>query len=421
MEVVSIQLWLHTLHLTLSYMGMKLVRPFALTTVVFAFSSVIAGCSGDSEGLGLPPVASPGEATEVPESPDASVVPADPPADPPPSNPPPTEPPDPTTDAGAPVDPGPLPVGREALCNAVSVTRPWTQAEASSLLNEVVRRYVVLKRDNDALIRQRGVGRYAGVRSATYQAVEAGNFAGAAALLAPKIKDGSNATAVAREIYGTSCIGRVYSILRASYAAIGRSAEWDAVERCGRAWDSDGLHVQQALIRNGWVSPAIGLLTDSKTLPGSATEQDLHRGLLRGVQSGSYYGVPLSKTTFIKDFMPTAGGSTVRDESEFLRLGRSTFLAVGTLRAAYHVPIVVPAAVIPDEFAPASGSARTAWLNAKTRGEPFVMESHSLREAWDPTNFEIRPLRDVIAETQNASVKYLSGTLLMAPFGTFQP
>jgi hypothetical protein len=309
---------------------------------------------------------------------------------------------------------------KNRVCNAVT-GRAWTAAESDRLLNEVVTRYVALKSENDAKIRSRGVGLYLGVRTQIYKAIDEQRMDDAADMIASRIKDGSNPRAVAEELRGTSCIGRVYSILRASYTAIGRGSEWAAIERCGRAWDSDGLNVQQALIKNGWISPAIGFISDSKTLPGPSSEQDLHRGLLRGVMRGSYYGVPLSRSTVLKDFLPTEGGNTALDESTLLRLGRSKFLAVGTIRAAYHVPIVVPASVIPSQFAPSDGSARAAWLSAKGRGEPFVMESHSLRLPWDPTNFEIRPLREVILETVDSNEKYLSGTLLMAPFSQFSP
>jgi hypothetical protein len=308
---------------------------------------------------------------------------------------------------------------KQSVCNAIPSPRRWTESESDRLLNEVVSRFVKLKRDNDALIATRGVGQYAGTRSQTYKATLEGRVDEAAARIAPYVKDGSNPRAIAENLRGTSCIGRVYSVLKGAYAAIGRSSEWAAVEKCGRAWDSDGLNVQQALIKNGWNAPALGFITDSKVLPGSAAEQDLHRGLLRGVLRGSYYGVPLARSTVMKDFLPTAGGATVRDDSVFMRLGKSKFLAVGTLRAAYHVPVVVPAAYIPADLAPASGSARTSWLAAKAAGEPFVLESHSLREVWDPTNFEIRPFREVISETLGSEEKYLSGTLLFAPFSSF--
>ena len=73
---------------------------------------------------------------------------------------------------------------------------------------------------------------------------------------------------------------------------------------------------------------------------------------------------------------------------------------------------------MPEEFAPpaGAGAARTAWMAARDRGEPFVLESHSLRQPWDSTNFEVRPLTDVIAQTYGESVIDSTGTILFTPF-----
>lgn len=100
------------------------------------------------------------------------------------------------------------------------------------------------------------------------------------------------------------------------------------------------------------------------------------------------------------------------DDALFLRLGGSKTLAFGTFRGAFHVPFIVPAASIPDDLA-SSGAARSA----KVRGEPFVIESHSLRQPWDATNFEIRPLAEVMTETFDDSITYATGTILFAPLG----
>lgn len=305
---------------------------------------------------------------------------------------------------------------RDAVCNAIPKPRPWTKAEFKRLQNEVVTRYVALKRSNDALIAQRGVGGYAGARTEIWKAISLRNDrAAAASLLRSRLKPGYDANQVAREMQGTSCIGRVYEILKASYQAIGRGDEWAPIERCGRAWNSDGLHVQQALIKNGWPSPTLGLATDVARAPGTGDNASTHNGFLTAQRRGSYYGTPVSTKVMLKDFMPTPGSSTRKDEALLLQIGRSDFLSVGTLRGAYHVPMLVPARLLPTDLAPRSGAARTAWLRAHERNEPFVLESHSLRQPWDPTNFEIRPLTDVIGETMTQSVIYSTGTLLMAP------
>jgi hypothetical protein len=306
---------------------------------------------------------------------------------------------------------------KTALCNAIP-TRPLSAQEGAALRKEVITRFAKLKRDNDALLARRGVGGFAGGRSAFMLAIYAGDEARATALIAPKLKPGFNARTVAKEIQGTSCIGRVYAVFKESYAAIGRGADWAPIEKCGRAWDSDGLHFQQALIKSGWPAPTLGLATDTAKPPGNAADVALHKEFLRAQASGKYYGTPVSKTMLLKNFLPTPGSSTVRDESMFLQLGRSQFLSVGTLRGAYHVPLVVPGGEIPADIAP-QGSKRQAWLDARTRGEPFVLESHLTRAPWDATNFEIRPLREVIAETFSSTATYGSGTLLMAPGSTF--
>ncbi len=308
---------------------------------------------------------------------------------------------------------------RTALCGKVAPARPWTAAEGDRLLQEVVARFTALKSENDALIASRGVGRFLGVRTAIAKKIDAGDFAGAAADLAPYIKKDAkgvpvaSANAIARELAGTSCIGRAYAILREAYAAIGRSSEWDAIEKCGRAWDSDGLHVQDALIRDGWKSPSLGFVTDRAKLPGTADERALHQGLVSSAGK-KYFGVPVAPN-LLADFLPTPGSTTAKKDAALLALGKSKFLAFGTFRAAFHVPLVVPASVVPASLAPA-GSAGVAWKAAKDRGEPFIFESHSLRQPWDPTNFEVRPMTAAIQETMNGTVIYATGTLLFAPF-----
>ena len=308
---------------------------------------------------------------------------------------------------------------KDVICNAIPSPRAWTPAEQTKLASEVVRRFVELKKNNDALIAQRGVGNYTGARTEIWKAISLrDDRAAAAALIKPRLKPGFDAARVAAEMQGTSCIGRVYEILREVYKSLGRESEWAAIEKCGRAWDSDGLHVQQALIKNGWPAPTLGFVTDDAKAPGVGEELDIHLGFLRSRAQGSYYGTPVSKNTVLRNFMPTAGSSTRRDDSLLLTVGASKFLAVGTLRAAYHVPFIVPAAAIPESAAP-TGSASVAWLDARRRNEPFVMESHSLRQPWDATNFEIRPLKEVIGETMSQNVIYSTGTILFAPGSTY--
>lgn len=305
---------------------------------------------------------------------------------------------------------------KAALCNAIPTPRAWTAEESTRLGREVVQRFLELKRTNDALIRERGVGRYAGARSGVMKRINAGDKSGATADVRAHVKPGVNAASIVDEIQGTSCIGVVYRVLRESYATLGRQNEWAAVEKCGRAWDSDGLHVQQALIKAGWPAPTLGLASDSARPMGSAEEQAMHKEFLRAAKAGAYYGTPVHKTILLQDFLPTPGSSTAKNDAMLLQIGRSKFLAVGTLRGAYHVPLIVPADMIPEEFAPGQGAARTSWLSARERGEPFVLESHSLRQPWDATNFEVRPLTAVIAETYQQSVIYSTGTMLFAPF-----
>lgn len=301
---------------------------------------------------------------------------------------------------------------KQAICNAIPRPRAWTAQESDKLLSEVVRRVAELKRKNDQLIRDRGVGMYAGAGTDFWRAMESGNKARAAQILQPKLKPGNDAMRVAGEIKGTSCIGFLYSIMREVYATLDRSAEWAAIEKCGRAWDSDGLHVQQALIKGGWLSPSIGFISDERKIPGGDSEVALHKDFLRSAAQGSYFGTPVSRARMMKNFLPTPGSTTPKDETYFLKVGSSKTLAFGTFRGAFHTPFIVPAASVPADLASSAG-ARTA----RERGEPFVLESHRLRQPWDPTNIEVRPLKEVMTETFSQSVTYATGTMLFAPGG----
>ncbi len=303
---------------------------------------------------------------------------------------------------------------KDAICNAVPRGRAWTAEESEQLLVEVAKKAVETKRANDALIAQRGVGGYVGAGTDFWKAIGRNDKAAAAAILRPKLKPGFDAARIAGEIKGTSCIGWVYTLLKDVYGRMGRANEWSAIERCGRAWDSDGLHVQQALIKNGWASPTLGFITDEAKIPGPASEVAIHREFLRSRARGTYFGTPVSTTSLMKNFLPSPGSSTRADEAQLLRIGKSRSLVFATVRGAYHVPLVVPSSVIPADLAPA-GAARAAWIAAKDRGEPFVVESHLRRQPWDATNFEVRPMKQVIRETFDSNVTYATGTLLFAP------
>ena len=325
--------------------------------------------------------------------------------------------PDPGPDAGIPEEGGTAPTEAAAICALIEPTT-WTAADAQALLEGVVDAFATLKRDNDALIDQRGVGAFAGSNTDTYKAIASGDKATAIALIQDHVAPGYDAADVVDDIAGTSCIGRVYRVLDQVYTALGRGDEWKAIERCGRAWQSDGLHVQDALIRSGWLSPALPVVSDAQHLPGSADEVALDQSFLQAANAGSYYGVPLSTTHRLQNFLPSPGSTTPRDTSVYDQLSTGTYLAFATLRAAYHVPLVVPGRFVPADLAPDGDS---AWTTARTNSEPFVIESHSYREAWDKTNFQLRPLTDVIGETFTQNAVYATGTLLFAPHSTYVP
>jgi hypothetical protein len=306
---------------------------------------------------------------------------------------------------------------KDALCNAIP-TKPLTATEGQAFAREVTTRFAKLKRDNDALLAQRGVGGFAGGRSEFMKAIYANDMARAKALIAPKLKPGFRADVVAKEIQGTSCIGRVYAVFKEAYTAVGRGADWAAIEKCGRAWDSDGIRFQKALIKSGWPGPTLGLVTDTGKLPGNAADVAIHTSFLKARTAGVYYGTPVSKTMMMQNFLPSPGSRTVQDTSVFIQLGRSNFVSVGTLRGGYHVPVLVPGRTVPEDVAP-QGAKRQAWLDARSRSEPFVLESHLTRAPWDATNFEIRPLTEVISETFGSTATYGTGTLLMAPGSDF--
>lgn len=325
--------------------------------------------------------------------------------------------PDADADAGVPEEGGTTPTEAEALCNQIQ-SSAWTPEESRALLEDVIARFAQLKRDNDALIDQRGVGAFAGSNTETWKAIARGDKATAVAEIQDHVAYGYDAEEIVDEIAGTSCIGRVYRVFDEAYTALGRGAEWDAIERCGRAWNSDGLHVQEALIRSGWRSPAMPLVSDAENLPGSPAEVAFHQAFLQAAAAGSYYGVPLSTTQRLQNFLPSPGSSTVRDTSMYSTLSTGTYLSFATLRAAYHVPVVVPGRFVPADLQPAGDA---AWRDARNASEPFVLESHSWRQAWDKTNFEIRPLHDVISETFDNDIVYATGTLLFAPNSSVVP
>src|SRR5688572_21833599 len=54
------------------------------------------------------------------------------------------------------------------ICNAIPAPKAWTREEADKLITESVRRFADLKRSNDALIARRGVGGFAGAKSAVW-------------------------------------------------------------------------------------------------------------------------------------------------------------------------------------------------------------------------------------------------------------
>jgi hypothetical protein len=318
-------------------------------------------------------------------------------------------------DASAPEEAALTTAEATRICSAIPAPRPWTAEESAKLVDETVRRFAELKRNNDALVARRGVGGFAGAKSAVWKAISAGDNARAASLIRPHLKPGFDASQVVSTIDGTSCIGVVYRVLGAVYTSLGRADEWKAIEKCGRAFDSDGLHVQQALIKNGWPGPTLGFVTDANKLPGSnADDVGQARDFMHAAAGGSYFGTPVSKDLMMKNFLPSPGSSTPVDDELLLRIGRSHTLAMSTMRGAFHVPFIVPAAVVPEDLAP-SGSDRDEWQHARSRGEPFVLESHSLREPWDDTNFQVRSLKMTIEETVGKDVTYGTGTLLFAP------
>jgi hypothetical protein len=308
------------------------------------------------------------------------------------------------------------------ICLSQPAPKPWTREDLKSLTDEVVRVSIERKRANDKAIRERGIGIWVGIRTEVGKALDAKNYQEVARLIQPKLKSGFNALDVAKSMKTTFCIGFTTEVLELAYAKIGRASEAAALTKCTIASDWRGNFVQQALMKNGWMAPAVGFISDSKAPPGNTDdERARHKGFLRMVQRGSYFDVALSKTALIKDFLPTPGSATVRDDSAFVNLGKSPFLAYGLFREGYHVPFVIPAALAPDEFANAAGVNSARFLDSKRRGEPFIIESHSLRGMNDPTNFEIRPLRDAMEETLDKQIVYGSGTLVFAPFSQGLP
>ena len=311
---------------------------------------------------------------------------------------------------------------RDAVCGAIRPGRPWTEDEGQRLLDLVVEGFARTKLGNDRLIGERGVGEFAGFRTAFGRKLAAGDDVGAAEILRPHLKRGDASEIVAGMSGGlhdgnvTSCVGWVLRAFGEAYAELGREDEWKPILRCAEAWDSVGTRLQGALVRSGWPAPGLAIVGDERPSPAwGPDEVVVHEGLLGAIPRGMYFGAPVSKKVVMRNFLPYPGSPTRKDESTLLALGRSTFLGVGTLRAAYHVPVIVPAASLPDSLAP-RGRTRARWLAARTRGEPFVLESHSMRQPWDDTNFEVIPLTDVMGATYGASAVYSTGAIVFSPF-----
>lgn len=312
---------------------------------------------------------------------------------------------------------------REQICSQIRPGAPWSPEEAQRFHDVVVKHIVDVKRENDRLIRERGVGSFLGVRTDAAKRIVAGDRAGAAAILRPRLRSG-NVDAIVAEMSTagmTSCVGWAMRAFAEGYRQLGRTAEWRTISACTRAWDSSGTRMQAAMVRAGWPGPTLPIAGDVTPSPSwDAENAGLHRGLLASSQRGSYFGAPVSRTARLVNFLPAPGTGTTRDDAGLLALGQSKFLALGTLRAAYHVFVVVPAASVPEEVATWVPN-RSAWLAARRRGEPFVLESHASRQAWDPTSFEIRPLTEVMAESYGTKAVYSTGTLLFAPESPGRP
>jgi hypothetical protein len=324
---------------------------------------------------------------------------------------------------------------KAAVCAKVKKSRPFTDVETARLLSLIVQKSAAIKSDHDRLIRERGIGSRMGNRSQVYQllndemdpvtklkftpATRATRKAKALALVQAKLKPGLSAETVLSSVRGTSCIGFVYEVLRSAYADLGRSDEWATVEKCGRAWDSDGLHVQQALIATGWPGPTLPFITDEANTAGPDSEKAMLSEFKRAITRGSYYGTPLSKTMVLKNFLPMPGSSTVKNDAMLRSIGGGASFGIATFRGAYHVPLIVPAASVPSVFVPPTGAVRSEWLLAKSRGEAFMIESHASRNPWDDTNFEIRPLTSALRETYAEKIVYSTGTVLFAPNSEF--
>jgi hypothetical protein len=336
---------------------------------------------------------------------------------------------------------------KAARCAKVKKSRPFTTSESAKLLELIVAKSAKAKLDNDAKIRERGIGIRMGNRSGVYRllfdelkdpvtklkytpAERAARKEEAVKAVRKRLKPGFNAEAVVAELRGTSCIGFVYEILRSSYAELGRSEEWATVETCGRAWDSDGLHVQQALIATGWPSPSLPFISDEANTIGSALEKEMLTGFKRAINKGVYYGTPLSKTTVLKNFAPMPGATTRSNLDMLIDIGSGNSFGVGTFRGAYHVPLIVPAATIPAALV---SGVYGKYKPAQTRGEAFMIESHASRQPWDASNLEIRPLSDAIVETyapfvdrnatpaqRESAIVYSTGNILFAPNADFE-
>jgi hypothetical protein len=240
---------------------------------------------------------------------------------------------------------------KDAICNNVPRSRSFTAVESARLQKLLFEKLAARKRENDRLIATRGIGKYLGNRSQVYRLLNdtissttkkaftaserATRKARAISMIDAHLSAGSEAAHVASELTGTSCIGFVYDIMRSAYADLGRKEEWAAVEKCGRAWDSDALHVQKALMETGWPSPALPFITDEANSVGAESEKGMLREFTKAIARANYYGTPISKSSVLKNFLPMPGSRTAATTRMLTDIGSGDSFGLMTFRGAY--------------------------------------------------------------------------------------
>lgn len=126
-----------------------------------------------------------------------------------------------------------------------------------------------------------------------------------------------------------SCIGWVYENVGAAYAAAGKSARWNEIQRIVTAQGSKGTDLAKELQKDGW--QGIYWNPDAKNPNDGNGEHSYSATVAKN--KGTYYGVKLTDT--VTDYRPTEGGPTKQNLTGIDKLKKVPFF-FGLAKGGMH-------------------------------------------------------------------------------------